>query len=50
MGYYMHWPLDEILGMEHAERRQWANEVSAINKKLNESTSEEPFKSWVPDL
>jgi hypothetical protein len=46
----MHWQLEEILEMEHDERRLWATEVSAINQKLNEAGSEEPFRSWVPDL
>jgi hypothetical protein len=46
----MHWPLEQILDLEHAERRLWAGEVSTINQKLNENTGEEPFKSWVPDF
>ena len=46
----MHWPLEQILELEHAERRLWAGEVSTSNQKLNESTGEEPFKSWVPDF
>jgi hypothetical protein len=45
----VHWPLEQILDLEHAERRLWAAEVSSINQKLNESAVEEPFKSWVPD-
>ena len=35
--------------LEHTERRLWATQVSAINKRLNESEKEEPFKSWVPE-
>jgi hypothetical protein len=36
--------------MEHQERRLWANEVSAINRRLNEPTEEEPWKPWTPDF
>jgi hypothetical protein len=32
----MHWPHDQILGLEHAERRLWVGEVAAINRRLNE--------------
>jgi hypothetical protein len=46
----LHWPLEQVLELEHAERRMWATEVSSINQRLNESGKEEPFKSWVPEL
>jgi hypothetical protein len=36
--------------MEHADRRAWADQVSAINRRLNDSTHEEEWKPWVPDL
>ncbi len=36
LGYYMHWPHDQILGLEHAERQLWVGEVAAINRRLNE--------------
>jgi len=45
----MHWPLDQVLDMEHTERRLWATQVSQINQRLNESDKEESFKSWVPE-
>jgi hypothetical protein len=37
IAYYLHWPLQEILEMEHAERQRWVEEISEINRKLNET-------------
>jgi hypothetical protein len=42
--------LEQVLDLEHAERRMWATEVSSINRRLNEDGKEESFKSWVPEL
>lgn len=36
LGYYLHWDGDAIMKMPHAERRTWCEEVSKINKQLNE--------------
>jgi hypothetical protein len=36
LAYYFHWPYDEILRLEHRERRRWAAEVARINRRLNE--------------
>jgi hypothetical protein len=46
----LHWPLEQVLDLEHNERRMWATEVSSINQRLNENGKEESFKSWVPEL
>jgi hypothetical protein len=46
----MHWPLEQLLALEHAERRQWAAEVSAINRRLNDDGGPEPWRSWTPDF
>lgn len=35
LGYYLHWPREELMGLDHLERRRWCREVSEINKKLN---------------
>ena len=37
VAYHFHWPLDSILEMEHAERHRWIQEISAINKRINEA-------------
>jgi len=36
IAYYFHWPLMEILELEHAERRRWVEEIADINRKLAE--------------
>ena len=38
IAYYFHWPLEQILEMEHAERRQWVDEIAKINTRLSEPT------------
>ena len=34
MAYHFHWPHDAIMAMEHADRRQWVEQISAINQRL----------------
>ncbi len=36
LAYHFHWPAEQLLAMEHPERRRWVDEVAAINRKLNE--------------
>ncbi|NMQ26639.1 hypothetical protein E4Q23_02005 [Candidatus Accumulibacter phosphatis] len=36
LAYHLHWSYAEIFELEHRDRHRWCNEVSAINKKLNE--------------
>ena len=35
VAFHFHWPLEQILGLEHPERRRWVQEISAINQRLN---------------
>jgi hypothetical protein len=35
LAYHFHWPLNEILELEHEERQQWVEEVASINRRLN---------------
>lgn len=35
VAYHFHWPHETILNLEHAERRRWVQEISAINERLN---------------
>jgi hypothetical protein len=37
ISYYFHWGQDEVMALEHAERRRWCSEISGINKSLNPS-------------
>lgn len=36
IAYHFHWPHNEIMSMEHKDRRRWCDEISKINKQLNE--------------
>ncbi len=35
LAYHFHWPLDDILELEHGERLAWVKEVADINRRLN---------------
>ena len=37
ISYYFHWSLQDILELEHGERRRWTGEISRINEKLTQS-------------
>jgi hypothetical protein len=37
VAYHFHWPLDDILSMEHDERHIWLREIARINKEINEA-------------
>jgi len=38
IAYHFHWPLDEILALEHGDRVRWAQEIGRINERMNEET------------
>jgi hypothetical protein len=35
IAYHFHWSHPEIMGLEHADRRRWVAEISAINRQMN---------------
>ena len=35
LAYYLHWDHEELMQLEHKERRRWCGEVSKINKKIS---------------
>ena len=39
IAYHFHWPLEQILELEHSERVQWAREIGKINERMNEEES-----------
>jgi hypothetical protein len=41
IAYYLHWPNEQIMALDHRERQRWVNEVSRINKQLNDSVQTE---------
>ncbi len=38
IAYHFHWNHENILNMEHSERRKWCDEISKINQKLNQTS------------
>jgi uncharacterized protein DUF6760 len=36
IAYYLHWPHEQIMSLDHRERQRWAAEVSRINRELRE--------------
>ncbi|HEU0082250.1 MAG TPA: DUF6760 family protein [Bradyrhizobium sp.] len=40
IAYHFHWPHEEILALEHAERQRWVAEIARINQRLNEQGSQ----------
>lgn len=36
IAYYFHWPLRDILEMEHHDRRGWVEQIAGINRRLTE--------------
>lgn len=39
MAYHLHWPLAELLALEHPDRRAWAAQVAAVNRRLNDQAA-----------
>jgi len=35
IAYHFHWGVDDLLTLEHAERRRWCREISKINQALD---------------
>jgi hypothetical protein len=36
VAYHFHWTHAEVMGLEHADRRQWVERISVINDRMNE--------------
>ncbi len=43
IAFHFHWPLSELMQLEHGERRRWCEEISGINRELD-GISENPFE------
>ena len=43
IAYHFHWNRNELLSLEHAERRGWCREISRINRELD-GTPANPFE------
>jgi hypothetical protein len=36
VAYHFHWPLDDILDLEHAERHRYVSEIASINTRISQ--------------
>jgi hypothetical protein len=36
IAYHFHWSLEDILKLEHHDRRLWAGKIAEINRKMSE--------------
>jgi hypothetical protein len=34
IAYYFHWSYQDLMEMDHRERRRWCEEISRINRQL----------------
>ncbi|HVW83629.1 MAG TPA: DUF6760 family protein [Bryobacteraceae bacterium] len=41
IAYYLHWPYEQVMSLEHRERHRWVAEISRINKHVNEQARTE---------
>jgi len=32
IAYHFHWPHDDIMTLEHADRRHWVRKISEVNR------------------
>lgn len=35
IAFHFHWPSEELMALEHGERRRWCSEISSINRRLD---------------
>jgi len=45
LAYYLHWSHEQVMSLDHKERRRWCSEISKINKKLS-GTPENIFEKY----
>jgi hypothetical protein len=36
IAYHFHWPHDQIMNLEHRDRRHWVTQISLLNQRMNE--------------
>lgn len=39
IAYHFHWTNEELMDMEHAERRRWCMKISEINRRLGDTAT-----------
>ena len=36
VSYHLHWSYEQVMHLEHHERRRWVAEIAKINRRINE--------------
>ena len=36
IGFHFHWPYDQVMALEHPERRRWVAEIAKIIQRFND--------------
>ncbi|MDP9380451.1 MAG: hypothetical protein M3Q29_09935 [Chloroflexota bacterium] len=39
IAYHFGWPYEQIMSLEHRERRWWVDEVAKINRRINDEAA-----------
>jgi Family of unknown function (DUF6760) len=37
IAYHFGWPAEQIMNLEHEERRRWVSQISALNQRANDA-------------
>ena len=41
VAYHFHWPYDEVMSLDHRERRRWVEEIAKLNRRVTEAADQE---------
>ncbi len=46
VAYHFHWPHEEIMRLDHLERRRWVAEIARLNERIADESAEagEPWR------
>ncbi|MDR0853275.1 MAG: hypothetical protein LBN34_02795 [Clostridiales Family XIII bacterium] len=50
ISYYFHWGQDEVLALDHAQRRRWCEEISSINADISPSERNGKREKSITDI
>ncbi|MCB9761859.1 MAG: hypothetical protein H6739_18660 [Alphaproteobacteria bacterium] len=39
LSYYLHWPYESVMAMDHLERQRWVREVARMNEDISRANA-----------
>jgi len=45
IAYHFHWSAGDLMTLEHMERVRWCEQISGINRRLNDASPSTPLDS-----